>query len=191
MLPQFPGLSKCFVALCTFVRFLSSVNLKVNLQSSSSTKRFVTLSTFVQLLSRMRQQMPAKNAGLWKWLETYCARMKFVSHLDSCKTYWLVFSSGWQWLKIFWPWHYFLFSLTLWPLSLSGRSCLFFSLKVYLCTYIIMYTCVLGLVPIFLLLWMYCEWRQECNAMVHWFLHGPTGPHSLYSIYHIVQYSIV
>ena len=29
------------------------------------------------------------------------------------------------------------------------------------------------------LLWMYCEWRQECNAMVHWSLHGPTGPHSL------------
>ena len=28
-------------------------------------------------------------------------------------------------LKIFWPWNFFLFSLTLWPLSLSGRSYLF------------------------------------------------------------------
>ena len=49
----------------------------------------------------------------------------------------------------------------------------------YTCVPTYMYTCVLGLVPIFLLLWMYCEWRQECNAMVDWSLHGPTGPHSL------------
>ena len=47
------------------------------------TKRFVALSTFSQLRSRMRQQMPAQIAGIWKWLEAHCTSF-VVGHLDSC-----------------------------------------------------------------------------------------------------------
>ena len=79
---QITSLAKCFVALTTFVQFLSGVSEEMPLHIGSRWKWFVALSTFVRPLSTMGSLVLSQVASFSKRLVALTTFMQLINFIE-------------------------------------------------------------------------------------------------------------